>query len=40
MTNTPVFGAPGTTVNGVNFGVITGQSNVPRNIQLALKLLF
>lgn len=40
VTNTPVFGAPGTTVNGVNFGVITGQSNVPRNIQLALKLLF
>ena len=40
LTNTPVFGAPGTTVNGVNFGVITGQSNPPRNIQLAVKLLF
>lgn len=40
VTNTPVFGAPGTTVNGVNFGVITGQSNPPRNLQLALKLLF
>ncbi|HEY3837389.1 MAG TPA: carboxypeptidase regulatory-like domain-containing protein, partial [Bryobacteraceae bacterium] len=40
LTNTPVFGAPGATINGVNFGVITGQSNVPRNIQLALKLLF
>src|SRR5262249_54872899 len=30
LTNTPVFGAPGVTVNGVNFGVITGQSNPPR----------
>ena len=40
LTNTPVFGAPGTTINGSNFGVITGQSNTPRNIQLGLKLLF
>jgi hypothetical protein len=40
LTNTPVFSSPGTTVNGVNFGVITGQSNVARNLQLALKLLF
>ena len=40
LTNTPVFGAPGTTVNGANFGIITGQSNVPRNVQLALKLIF
>jgi hypothetical protein len=40
LTNTAVFSAPGTTINGVNFGVITGQSNAPRNIQLALKLLF
>jgi hypothetical protein len=34
------FGSPGTTVNGVNFGVTTGQSHVPRNLLLALKLLF
>jgi len=40
LTNTPVFSAPGTTINGANFGVSTGQSNPPRNIQLALKLLF
>jgi hypothetical protein len=40
LTNTPVFSAPGTTVNGANFGVVTGQSNLPRNMQLALKLLF
>ena len=40
LTNTPVFSAPGTTIGGANFGVITGQSNVPRNLQLGLKLLF
>ncbi|MGI8990498.1 MAG: carboxypeptidase regulatory-like domain-containing protein [Bryobacteraceae bacterium] len=40
LTNTPVFGAPGATINGANFGVVTGQSNLPRNMQLALKLLF
>jgi len=40
ITNTPVFSAPGTTVNGTNFGIITGQNNTPRNIQLALKLMF
>jgi hypothetical protein len=40
LTNTPVFSAPGTTVNGANFGISTGQSNVPRNVQLALKLVF
>ena len=40
LTNTPVFGAPGTTVNGANFGIITGQSNTPRNVQLALKFEF
>jgi hypothetical protein len=40
LSNTPVFSAPGTTVNGANFGISTGQSNVPRNVQLALKLIF
>jgi len=40
LTNTPVFGAPGTTVNGANFGIITGQSNVARNLQLGLKVVF
>lgn len=40
LTNTPVFSAPGTTINGANFGIITGQSNTPRNLQLALKVLF
>jgi hypothetical protein len=40
LSNTVVFSAPGTSVGGANFGVITGQSNSPRNLQLALKLLF
>jgi hypothetical protein len=40
LTNTPVFSSPGVTVNGANFGISTGQSNVPRNLQLALKFLF
>jgi hypothetical protein len=40
LTNTPVFSAPGTTINGANFGIITGQSNPARNIQLALKVVF
>jgi hypothetical protein len=40
LTNTPVFSAPGTSINGANFGIITGQSNPPRNVQLALKLIF
>jgi hypothetical protein len=35
-----VFNAPGATINGANFGVVTGQSNVPRNLQLALKFMF
>lgn len=40
ISNTPVFSAPGTTVNGANFGVVTGQSNSPRNLQLGVKVLF
>jgi hypothetical protein len=40
IANTPIFAAPGATLNGANFGVVTSQSNTPRNLQLALKLLF
>ena len=35
--NHPQFGAPDTTLEGGNFGVITYQQNDPREIQLALK---
>ncbi len=40
--NTPRFGAPDTNVNDVTFGARTnfGQTNNPRNIQLALRLSF
>lgn len=38
--NTPRFGTPNTTVNSAAFGVITGQSNAPRQVQFGLKLLF
>jgi hypothetical protein len=36
--NHPQFGAPDTTLEGGNFGVITYQQNDPREVQLALKL--
>jgi hypothetical protein len=38
--NSPRFGFPGTSVGTTNFGVVTGQANAPRQIQIALKLSF
>lgn len=40
ITNTPVFGLPNTTVGNPGFGVIGGQANSPRNLQIALKLIW
>jgi hypothetical protein len=40
LTNTPVFGLPNTTVGNPGFGVIGSQANQPRNLQLALKLIW
>jgi hypothetical protein len=40
LTNTPVFGLPNTTVGNAGFGVIGSQANQPRNLQVALKLLW
>ncbi|MFN0101922.1 MAG: carboxypeptidase regulatory-like domain-containing protein [Bryobacteraceae bacterium] len=40
VTNTPVFGLPNTTVGNPGFGVIGGQANQPRNLQLALKMIW
>ena len=34
------FGNPNTNINSTAFGVISGQQNIPRNIQLGLRLLF
>lgn len=39
-TNTPMFAPPGTTLGNATFGVVTAQENVPRQIQLGLKILF
>lgn len=41
LTNTPWFGAPNTTLGSANFGVVSpSQANDPRNVQLALRLIF
>jgi len=40
LTNTPVFGLPGTALGNATFGVITSQANLPRQLQLALRLDF
>ncbi|MGH9722838.1 MAG: TonB-dependent receptor domain-containing protein [Bryobacteraceae bacterium] len=40
ITNTPIFAAPNVTVGSTAFGVISGQANGPRQLQLALKLYF
>lgn len=34
------FGVPNTNINSTAFGVISNQQNIPRNIQLALRLTF
>jgi hypothetical protein len=38
--NTPVFSGPNGAVNSSAFGVISAQANSPRQVQMALKLLF
>ena len=38
--NQVVFGSPNMVLSSGNFGVITTQSNSPREIQAALKILF
>ena len=40
MMNTPLFAAPNTTVGSPTFGRVLAQENLPRQIQLGLKLLF
>ena len=40
FTNTPNFGAPNTTATSSAFGTITSQANLPRAIQLGLRLSF
>jgi len=38
--NRTVFGNPNTNLNNNSFGLVTSQSNSPRQMQLALKLYF
>ncbi|MCE5308161.1 MAG: TonB-dependent receptor [Acidobacteriales bacterium] len=40
VTNTPIFGVPGTTVGAGNFGVISSQANGPRSMRMVLKFYF
>jgi hypothetical protein len=42
LTNTPIFPGPDTNVNDAAFGqqTVFTQNNIPRNIQVALKLNF
>ena len=38
--NNAVFSNPNTDPTNVDFGKVTTQNNLPRDIQLALKLIF
>jgi hypothetical protein len=40
FTNSPIFNNPNATVGTGTFGVVTSQANLPRQTQLALKILF
>jgi hypothetical protein len=40
LLNTPQFATPGTALGSATFGVVSSQSDQPRELQLALKLLF
>jgi hypothetical protein len=39
-TNHPNWGNPGTTLGAANFGIITSNSNLPRQVQIGLKFRF
>ena len=38
--NRPTFGAPNTTVANASFGLISTQSNRPRQVQIGARLVF
>jgi Carboxypeptidase regulatory-like domain len=40
MLNTPLFGAPNTVLGSPTFGRVLAQENLPRQVQLGMKLLF
>ena len=39
-TNHPNWGNPGTTLGSSSFGIITSNSNLPRQVQIGLKLRY
>jgi len=40
LMNHPEFAAPGTSLGTPLFGVVTSQNNLPRQMQIGLKILF
>jgi hypothetical protein len=40
LTNTPEFGLPGRTLAAAGFGLVGNQASAPRQVQLALRLVF
>jgi hypothetical protein len=40
FTNTPNFAAPGQSFGSATFGVVNSQANLPRQVQLGLKLYY
>jgi hypothetical protein len=38
--NHPIFANPNTTPSNANFGKTTGMNNIPRNLQVGVKLIF
>ena len=40
LPNHPVFNSPSTSVGSAGFGVISSQANSPRNVQVALRLIW
>ena len=40
MISPSVFGNPNLDPTNANFGKVTGQNNLPRNVQIGLKLIF
>ena len=39
-TNHPNWGNPGTTLGAANFGIVTSNSNLPRQVQIGLKFRY
>ena len=40
LTNTPIFAGPNMSVGSTSFGVVSGQANGPRQLQIAMEIYF